>query len=222
MKSDWRDSRNYPPRTPKRKKNLTALLIPLVVFAGVAKFTPDFIQWMMDKGSNAVKQTYPPSAQIADFHPKTETHPRPAMASPAPSAPVIRPPSANEVNGQGKQVVFNDQNYQPRGADNVLAFTPVAQAEERIRDSGRSYPRTQTIKNHVTPWHWEHADRTRAYGNFHWTEINGRIDYSTVCKNYKYGSIIYRDCRKGAKKSFKQMCQQGSSAACHAENNYLP
>ena len=34
------------------------------------------------------------------------------------------------------------------------------------------------------------------------------IDNSTVCNNYKYGSVIYRDCRSGALEFFRERCDQ--------------
>ena len=41
-----------------------------------------------------------------------------------------------------------------------------------------------------------------------YTYNNWIIDNSTVCNNYKYGSVIYRDCRSGALEFFREKCDQ--------------
>jgi hypothetical protein len=46
-----------------------------------------------------------------------------------------------------------------------------------------------------------------------WHVINDDIDSSSVCLNYKRGSIDYRECRKGAKQWFKDQCQQAGRGA---------
>jgi len=37
---------------------------------------------------------------------------------------------------------------------------------------------------------------------------NWIIDNSSVCNNYKYGSVTYRDCRSGALEFFREKCDQ--------------
>lgn len=47
------------------------------------------------------------------------------------------------------------------------------------------------------------------------------FEWGSVCRNYRSGSLEYRDCRKGAKVAFKNMC--GSyRPACAAENGFRP
>ena len=41
-----------------------------------------------------------------------------------------------------------------------------------------------------------------------YTYTNWTIDNSSVCNNYKYGSVDYRDCRSGALVFFKDRCDQ--------------
>lgn len=41
-----------------------------------------------------------------------------------------------------------------------------------------------------------------------YTYTNWTIDNSSVCNNYKYGSVIYRDCRSGALEFFRDQCEK--------------
>lgn len=74
--------------------------------------------------------------------------------------------------------------------------------------------------------------------NFNYT--NWKIDNSSVCRNYKYGSVDYRDCRSGALQYFVKRCDElkqrvenlGTSAPdvtrhekemfCHAASTFSP
>ncbi len=40
-----------------------------------------------------------------------------------------------------------------------------------------------------------------------WRVLDNRIDYTSVCANHRRGSIDYRECRKGAKQYFKDLCR---------------
>jgi hypothetical protein len=41
-----------------------------------------------------------------------------------------------------------------------------------------------------------------------WEVQDNRIDYGSVCRNHRKGSIEYRECRKGAKQWFKKNCAE--------------
>lgn len=47
----------------------------------------------------------------------------------------------------------------------------------------------------------------RAHYEIYWQERNGEIVLSSVCDNYRYGSIDYRGCRAQAKQHFKSQCR---------------
>ena len=59
-------------------------------------------------------------------------------------------------------------------------------------------------------------------------QVNGNdIDHSSVCSNYRRGSIDYRECRKGAKRWFKDQCIKNSDADarsryCSAASSFSP
>lgn len=59
-------------------------------------------------------------------------------------------------------------------------------------------------------------------------QVNGNdIDHSSVCSNYPRGSIDYRECRKGAKRWFKDQCIKNSDADarlryCSAASSFSP
>jgi hypothetical protein len=62
-----------------------------------------------------------------------------------------------------------------------------------------------------------------------WQVANNEVDSTSVCLNYRRGSIEYRECRKGAKQWFKDQCRSagGNSAAakqryCSAASSFSP
>ncbi|MDY0205096.1 MAG: hypothetical protein RBR82_00570 [Pseudomonas sp.] len=124
-----------------------------------------------------------------------------------------RPPAA-------KQTVFNDQNYQPKGSINTIAPPPSryyeqgqARTNAQVREINRSF---NGVSNKRTiPWSWE-SQKTNRSGTFTFTESRNGINTMSVCGNYKRGSFIYRDCRKAAKRYFKDACSSQYRAACAA------
>ncbi len=119
----------------------------------------------------------------------------------------------------GKQRVFNDDNYQPRGAHNSLP--PPAESFYHRPATAKKQATNQAFK---VNWSWSsHAfsnqRKTRkpaSKGVFHYRLVNNRIDTSSVCNNYPTGSLLYRDCRKAAKKHFNEQCSSRFAAACVA------
>lgn len=65
-----------------------------------------------------------------------------------------------------------------------------------------------------------------------WKEGSGKIIHSSVCYNYKSGSIDFRRCRSQAKKHFKAQCYYYKSNSsdskdirdkfCRAANSFNP
>lgn len=122
-----------------------------------------------------------------------------------------------EAKSQKKQTVFNENNYKPRGATNVntapkqvAAYKQPAQQNQRFR------------KKHSVPWTWQSYgsgfSKHNRYGKFTYVETEKGIDTGSVCENYKYGSLEYRDCRKAAKKWFQDQCSNSFRQACLAGN----
>lgn len=115
-----------------------------------------------------------------------------------------------------RQTSFNDDNYRPRSDVNVMP----APAAQYWNEGLPRYAQPEPIVRQE-PWVWLGADGKRQQGKFEWVERNGAIDYASVCRNYRRGSIPYRDCRKGAKRAFAQICSR-YKPACHAANNFMP
>jgi hypothetical protein len=87
---------------------------------------------------------------------------------------------------------------------------PVRRAESGVVDSQR-----------IPGW-----DNKGAYRPT-WEVSGNRIDYGSVCGNYRSGSIDYRECRKGAKQWFKEQCRREPSEAlreryCSAASGFSP
>lgn len=155
--------------------------------------------------------------------------PEPAVDSSTPAKQQV--PAERNVDGarekfrhsaqraQPRQREFNDTNYTPRGADNVYRAPPV-QALGYTPGAASAAPSSRVT--HSANWSWDEASRKRRVsGVFQWVEVDGRIQWGSVCQNYRSGSFDYRDCRKGAKLAFRQMCGH-YRPACMAENGFRP
>lgn len=68
-------------------------------------------------------------------------------------------------------------------------------------------------------WQWK-SEKAHRSGSFTYTEKKS-INTNDVCSNYKIGSLLYRDCRKAAKKYFKNACASHYKAACAAADMIL-
>ncbi|KPB75112.1 hypothetical protein ACKUFS_21025 [Pseudomonas cannabina] len=69
-------------------------------------------------------------------------------------------------------------------------------------------------------------DRTRTY-RAEWVVTDNQIDDTSVCRNWRGGSIEYRECRKGAKVYFKEQCKRLAESAsrqryCSAASGFSP
>ncbi|RMO97718.1 hypothetical protein ALQ33_00796 [Pseudomonas syringae pv. philadelphi] len=72
-------------------------------------------------------------------------------------------------------------------------------------------------------WQW---DRKRTY-RAEWVITDNQIDDTSVCRNWRGGSIEYRECRKGAKVYFKEQCKRLAESAsrqryCSAASGFSP
>ncbi|WP_220805045.1 hypothetical protein [Pseudomonas sp. NCCP-436] len=152
-----------------------------------------------------------------------------SSAVPEPSSPtaeemfwaeIAKREQEERERNQPKQTVFNDQNYIPRGATNT--YTPATIPQMSYNQGSSTQPRQVTKRTHSSNWYWENGhNKRRISGRFEWVEVDGSIEWGSVCRNYRSGSLEYRDCRKGAKVAFKNMC--GSyRPACAAENGFRP
>jgi len=119
-----------------------------------------------------------------------------------------------------KQTSFSEENYTPRPAVNTIQPPPARYYASN--SSSNTQKRSVSRETNMSNWSWENGhNKQRVGGQFQWTVVNDQIDFSSVCQNYKRGSFIYRDCRKGAKVAFKQMCSR-YQPACAAANNFMP
>ncbi|WP_213909845.1 hypothetical protein [Stutzerimonas nitrititolerans] len=172
--------------------------------------------------NQAPEQPIPPASQ-----PSVASYEAPA-AEPTP-VPQQRPLTQEEIEWfeertaeavQSRQTSFNDSNYTPRPVANTMQPPPARYYAARSTNSTQK--RSVSRQTHLSNWSWENGhNKQRISGQFEWTVVNGQIDYNSVCQNYKRGSLVYRDCRKGAKVAFKRMCSR-YEPACAAENNFLP
>ncbi|WP_043311470.1 hypothetical protein [Pseudomonas sp. ML96] len=106
---------------------------------------------------------------------------------------------------QPRQTVFNDNNYTPRGADNVVSTEGIRQSaayQSPIRQENKTVNRTV---EHESEWLREWSGEGLFLAE--WIAVNNSIDGRSVCANHRRGSIEYRECRKAAKQHFHDQCK---------------
>ena len=122
-----------------------------------------------------------------------------------------------EAKSKEKQTVFNEDNYRPRGATNVTKIPSPANTYRQPTQQRKKFRNT-----HSVDWTWQSYgsgfSKHNKYGKFTYIETERGIDTNSVCGNYKYGSLDYRDCRKAAKKWFQDQCSNSFRQACLAGN----
>lgn len=109
-----------------------------------------------------------------------------------------------EKKAQARQTVFNDSNYEPKGAINVVSTEGIRESEAYEQEESRERTIYRNIE-HMTTWikGWNGGTSYQVS----WTSINNHIDGRTVCNNFRRGSIDYRECRKAAKQHFHEECR---------------
>lgn len=156
---------------------------------------------------------------------KTRTQPisQPQVVTPPPGVRYVEIPSQVQHEPdpwnhetQGRQIAFNEANYQPKPIANTMQPPSQRHFEKRP-----AKPQASRVINYG-PWKWESyksgGGKSIVGGQFQYITQAGRIDTASVCQNEKFGSLRYRDCRKGAKKYFANECKKGNRVACSGEN----
>lgn len=106
---------------------------------------------------------------------------------------------------RAKQTDYNDSNYTPRGAVNVVSTEPLRQSDAYQRPSQGMTTASSTLNG--TEWAVVNKWSGGGWYQAKWEYFNNRIDGRSVCSNHKRGSIDHRECRKGAKQHFKAECR---------------
>ncbi len=125
--------------------------------------------------------------------------------------------SNTAVLASDRQTEFNDDNYQPRGAINITPGIKTKKTQRKPAKTAKPGP-LRSVK-----WQWEGAgfsskrkSQSKSAGVFYYQIRNRSINTSSLCDNYTAGSLIYRDCRKAAKRYFNEQCSSQFPEACGA------
>lgn len=200
MKADWDDAPQHLKRKRHNASKWAAAITIGIVFTALAAYVADH------------KLPFSPEPSVTQSSPAENYTPAYEFHEPT-NQPTATPEQLfwNDVNernrqqAQPKQTVYNDTNYVPKGATNVVDMEAVRQSE--------AYQNPTTVTSRVSR---NNVERSGAWvdkwsGGAHyyaeWTVFNNYIDDTSVCANHKRGSIDYRECRKGAKQFFKGECR---------------
>lgn len=105
-----------------------------------------------------------------------------------------------------------------------MVSTQYMQQYKTERESARQRQSASQTVAHASVLQW---DRKRSY-RAEWLITDNHIEGSSVCRNFRSGSIEYRECRKGAKVFFREQCRSPSTSAaarqryCSAEGSFNP
>ena len=237
MRSGWDDA---PEHLRSRKKDspwrfVAILGIGSVVLLGLAALFADPIAQdinQIQSGTHVTGKAWFNQEQTQPTHPASEPSiaqydtPKPSAApEPKGQRPLIQAEiecleTASARTIKRKQTSFSDENYTARPVANTMQPPPARYYASN--SSSRTQNRSVSRETHMSNWSWENGhNKQHVGGQFQWIVANDKIDFNSVCQNYKRGSLIYRDCRKGAKVAFKQMCSR-YQPACAAANNFMP
>ncbi|MEG5265156.1 hypothetical protein TRP66_12685 [Pseudomonas sp. JDS28PS106] len=168
----------------------------------------------------------PPATRVpevpAQAPPRFETDIR-SEQRPQPLANCIGPDNLiNEAVATCRFGKFPDPVHDPTAQGMVSAHYMQQYKAERV--SAQPRHKTQRSVDFATVWQW---DRKRSY-RAEWLVTDNQIEGSSVCRNWRPGSIEYRECRKGAKIHFREQCRKDGAAAsarqryCSAESSFNP
>lgn len=141
MKADWNDAPDYI-KTSSRRSGASAWIIPGIIGTCItlgilqvvgSAFLEGTVHTLADKSSHSKSV---PVAQIARQDPTADKNWQRIVEEQARRDQAaqlnIMPHPTEASSASVKQTVFNDQNYMPRGANNVMSFVePASRVEEQ-------------------------------------------------------------------------------------------
>ncbi len=200
MKADWEDAPQHLKRNRQSAGKWVVAVSIGAAFTALAVYVADH------------KLPFPPEPPIAQMPPAESYTPKYEFSEPA-NQPAATPEQlfwddvneGNRQQTQPKQTVYNDTNYVPKGATNIVDMEAVRQSEAYRNPTAASSRSSRNSIEQSGAWVDKWSGGAHYYAE--WTVINNYIDDSSVCANHKRGSIDYRECRKGAKQFFKGECR---------------
>lgn len=196
------------------------LLVPL---AALWLNLPWLRQHVMPNGTNTPQVIHEPSRASA----REQRLPGPLQAAPAQPETFALPRPLDECMRGGTMVDeevlrcrygelprSSSEQDKPRGmvSDEYLAHFKATTAATSRREKQEAQTESET--HFISGWDGHSTYRAE------WSVGDNRIDYGSVCSNYRKGSIEYRECRKGAKQWFKQQCARYRSSGSALKERY--
>lgn len=171
----------------------------------------------------------------------TDPAPSPPPASVVADAPEIAPLPLNETQGRSQTLPecigpdnlideavatcrFGKSQKAVTGstAQGMVSARYMSQYKAQQQMHQPKLAAAQFIESAIV-WQW---DRKRTYAA-EWVVSGNQIDGTSVCRNWRRGSIEYRECRKGAKVYFKEQCKRLAESIirqryCSAASGFNP
>lgn len=196
MKADWEDASQHLKRTRQSAGRWVVAVTIGVAFTALAVYVADH------------KLPFPPEPQIAQA-PSAESYtPKYEFNEPT-GQPVTTPKQlfrgdVNERNRQRtqpKQTIYNDTNYVPKGATNVVDMETMRQSEACQNPVAKSSGSSRNSIELSCAWGNKWSGGVHYYAQ--WAAINNYRGDALTCANHKRWSIDYRERRMGVKQFFK-------------------
>lgn len=189
-----------PPRTSHTLRNVCALLI----FCAAAACLLFNARGTLQSAVSQVTASHPaPVIKPAISNPVPPIYTSDALIAPKPLADCIKPDNIID-----EAVATCRYGQFPRASNNPDAQGMVSASYMAQYKADQLPARTKRLTAYnvetATVWQW---DGKRTYAA-EWAINDNRIEGSSVCTNYRRGSIEYRECRKGAKVYFREKCRE--------------
>ena len=194
--------RRYPSKPSRLYRRI---LVPLVFIVAAGYLVAHFSGLLNSAAPQVTAPRNPEPALPVSANPVPPIYTRDALVNgPKPLAECIKPDNIIDeavATCRYGQFPRATENPNPRG---MVSASYMAKYKAEQQQPARSKRIIAYNVERATVWQW---DGKRTYVA-EWTINNNRIDGSTVCTNYRRGSIEYRECRKGAKVYFREKCRE--------------
>lgn len=192
-------------RYPSKSSRLyRRLFVPLFFIIAAGYLLMPFSERLHSVVHQVTAHRNPAPALPTSSNPVPPIYTREALVAPKPLADCIKPDNIiDEAVATCRYGQFPRAAQAP-DAQGMVSDSYMAKYKNEQSPPARTKRLTAYNIERATVWQW---DGKRTYAA-EWAINSNRIDGTSVCANYRRGSIEYRECRKGAKVYFREKCRE--------------
>lgn len=193
--------RRYPSKPSRLYRRI---FVPLLFIVAAGYLLMHFSDRLQSVIQQVTAHRNPTPTLPASSNPVPPMYTRDALVAPKPLTDCIKPDNIiDEAVATCRFGQFPRTARDP-DASGMVSASYLAKYQSEQQQTARTKRVTASNVERSTVWQW---DGKRTYAA-EWTVKDNRIDGSSVCANYRRGSIEHRECRKGAKVYFREKCRE--------------